>query len=157
MFLQAKGVENDFKKEAERLLPHSKMIPTLTDLKTTFQPIMHPETNKKFNAYFEIMYREDFPKPAHPTATIIGGFRCLYIKMNIANEQATEQERLKLQLKALNDLFALHATQIAFFDPDLAREITGFGCEDCKINAKAALGIEGEHLSYIETQSFQLS
>ena len=155
--LQARGAENIWEEKAARLFPHSQEIPTFTSLKSTFEPIMYREVDKKFEAYFEIMYRADFPKPVHPLATIINGFRCLYVKMNKANERATEQERLTDQLNALDALFALHKNQISLFNPDLAEKIKGFGCDECKANAKMALGMESEHLGYAELKNGQSS
>lgn len=110
-----------------------------------FKDVLLPNARKEFEQYFEIMFREDFPTPTHPLATIVNGFDCLYQRLE---EAKTEEE----QSEELHKTLALHKPVLNRFvkeqeEKTLIARIGEFACNACRTAARYGLGIDGEKAS----------
>lgn len=140
--LQGHGAQNELTPgeiEARRVLPSKATLYTFEELKPIFHPILHPEAQRKFDAYFKIVFRPDFPPPPlkHTAEDIFGGYRCLFNKVYMAHTLATGDEKRDLQIRAIYELMGFHKVPIANFDARLAEEIPELSiCPKCVKEAK---------------------
>jgi hypothetical protein len=146
--VQANGDPDDYKEEAKKAIPRRPS--TYEELYKPFEPILCPQVDVQFKKIFMIMFDEKFPPPRHSDATILNGFWCLYSRMADAHKNSESlEEKVQLQLDALNQTAAFHIVSIATFNKELADQIPNFPCENCRVSAKAELGIETKSEGYI--------